>query len=110
VDERRARIASEATHFLGAGRGFAQDLLARLAHDGVWRQAERHLVSDMCGLMLRIEAGPAGMRDRDGAALALDRIAPRLPLIERFAATARAPVKIAMMTRMPRRIARCRTH
>jgi transposase len=49
---------------------------------------KRHLVTDMPGLMLRVEVHSAGMQDRDGAALVLDRITRRFPFIERFFADA----------------------
>ena len=35
---------------------------------------KRHLVTDTLGLVLRIETHSAGVQDRDGAALVLDRI------------------------------------
>ena len=38
---------------------------------------KRHLVTDALGLMLRIEIHSAGVQDRDGAALVLDRITRR---------------------------------
>lgn len=49
---------------------------------------KRHLVTDMLGLMLRVEVHSAGVQDRDGAALALERITRRFPFIERFFADA----------------------
>ena len=49
---------------------------------------KRHLVTDMLGLMLRVEVHSAGVQDRDGAALVLDRITRRFPFIERFFADA----------------------
>ncbi len=49
---------------------------------------KRHLVTDTLGLMLRIEVHAAGVQDRDGAALVLDRITRRFPFIERFFADA----------------------
>jgi transposase len=49
---------------------------------------KRHLVTDTLGLMLRIEVHSAGVQDRDGAALVLDRITQRFPFIERFFADA----------------------
>ena len=49
---------------------------------------KRHLVTDMLGLMLRIEVHSAGVQDRDGAALVLERITGRFPFIERFFADA----------------------
>ena len=49
---------------------------------------KRHLVTDTLGLMLRIEVHSAGVQDRDGAALVLDRITRRFPFIERFFADA----------------------
>lgn len=49
---------------------------------------KRHLVTDMLGLMLRIEVHSAGVQDRDGAALVLDRITRHFPFIERFFADA----------------------
>jgi transposase len=49
---------------------------------------KRHLVTDMLGLMLRVEVHSAGVQDRDGAALVLDSITRRFPFIERFFADA----------------------
>ncbi len=49
---------------------------------------ERHLVTDTLGLVPRIEAHSAGVQDRDGAALVLDRITRRFPFLERFFADA----------------------
>jgi transposase len=49
---------------------------------------KRHLVTDTLGLMLRVEVHSAGVQDRDGAALVLDRITRRFPFIERFFADA----------------------
>jgi len=49
---------------------------------------KRHLVTDMLGLMLRIEVHSAGVQDRDGAALVLERITRRFPFIEKFFADA----------------------
>jgi transposase len=49
---------------------------------------KRHVVTDMLGLMLRIEVHSAGIQDRDGAALVLERITQRFPFIERFFADA----------------------
>jgi len=49
---------------------------------------KRHLVTDTLGLMLRIEVHSAGVQDRDGAALVLDRITRRFPFLERFFADA----------------------
>lgn len=49
---------------------------------------KRHLVTDMLGLMLRVEVHSAGLQDRDGAALVLERITGRFPFIERFFADA----------------------
>ena len=49
---------------------------------------KRHLVTDMLGLMLRVEVHSAGVQDRDGAALVFDRITRRFPFIERFFADA----------------------
>ncbi len=49
---------------------------------------KRHLVTDMLGLMLRVEVHSAGIQDRDGAAMALARITRRFPFIERFFADA----------------------
>ena len=49
---------------------------------------KRHLLTDTLGLMLRIEAHSAGVQDRDGAALVLDRITRRFPFIERIFADA----------------------
>ena len=49
---------------------------------------KRHLVTDTLGLVLRIEVHSAGVQDRDGAALVLERITRRFPFIERFFADA----------------------
>ena len=49
---------------------------------------KRHLVTDTLGLVLRIEVHSAGVQDRDGAALVLDRITRRFPFLERFFADA----------------------
>lgn len=49
---------------------------------------KRHLMTDMLGLMMRIEVHSAGVQDRDGAALLFDRITARFPFIERFFADA----------------------
>jgi hypothetical protein len=40
---------------------------------------KRHLITDTLGLMLRVEVHSASIQDRDGAALALDRITRRFP-------------------------------
>jgi putative transposase len=45
---------------------------------------KRHLVTDALGLMRRIEVPSAGVQDRNGATLALDRITRRFPYIDRF--------------------------
>ena len=52
------------------------------------RGRKRHLVTDALGLVLRIEVHSAGVQDRHGAALVLDRIARRFPFLERFFADA----------------------
>ena len=49
---------------------------------------KRHLVTDMLGLMPRVEVHSAGAQDRDGAALVLERITRRFPCIERVFADA----------------------
>ena len=49
---------------------------------------QRHLVTDTLGLMLRVEVHSAGIQDRDGAALVLDRLTRGFPFIERFFADA----------------------
>jgi transposase len=49
---------------------------------------KRHLMTDMLGLMLRVEVHSAGVQDRDGAALVFDRITQRFPFIEKFFADA----------------------
>ena len=49
---------------------------------------KRHLVTDMLGLMLRVEVHSAGVQDRDGAALVLNRITQRFPFIKKFFADA----------------------
>jgi len=48
----------------------------------------RRLVTDTLGLMLRVEVHAAGLQDRDGAALAFDRITGRFPFLERIFADA----------------------
>lgn len=65
------------------------------AHDTVGYDAgkrvkgrKRHLVTDTLGLVLRIEVHSAGVQDRDGAGLVLDRITRRFPFLERFFADA----------------------
>lgn len=86
------------------------------AHDTVGYDAakrvkgrKRHLVTDTLGLVLRIEVHSAGVQDRDGAALVLDRITRRFPFLERFfadvgyqgprvAAAAPRPVEIIRRT------------
>ena len=45
-------------------------------------------MTDTLGLVLRIEVHSAGVQDRDGAALVLDRITRRFPFLERFFADA----------------------
>ena len=47
-----------------------------------------HLVTDTLGLRLRIKVHSAGVQDRDGAALVLDRITGRFPFVERISADA----------------------
>ena len=42
---------------------------------------KRHLVTDTLGLMLRIEVHSAGVQDRDGAVLVLERITRRFPFL-----------------------------
>ncbi len=70
---------------------------------------KRHLVTDTLGLMLRIEVHSASLQDRDGAAIALDRITRRFPFLERIfadggyqgprvAAAAPRPVEIIKRT------------
>ncbi|MEL6226137.1 MAG: IS5 family transposase [Pseudomonadota bacterium] len=49
---------------------------------------KRHLMTDMLGLMVRVEGHSAGVQDRDGAALRFDRIMARFPFVERFFADA----------------------
>ena len=43
----------------------------------------RHLPCDMLGRMMRVEVRAAGVQDRDGAALVFDRVAGRVPVVER---------------------------
>lgn len=43
---------------------------------------KRHLMTDMPGLMMRVEVHSAGVQDRDGAALLFDRITARFPFVE----------------------------
>ena len=45
-------------------------------------------MTDMLGLMMRVEVHSASVQDRDGAALLFDRITARFPFVERFFADA----------------------
>jgi transposase len=45
---------------------------------------KRHIVVDTLGLLLSAAVHSAGIQDRDGAALALDKITARFPFIEKF--------------------------
>ena len=47
---------------------------------------KRHIVVDMLGMILKAEVHSAGIQDRDGAALALDKITARFPFIEKVVA------------------------
>src|SRR6056297_322412 len=49
---------------------------------------KRRLVTDTLGPMLRVEVHSAGVQDRDGAALVLDRITRQFPFLERIFADA----------------------
>jgi len=76
IDSQSVKTSAEAREMLGFDAG------KRV------KGRKRHLVTDMLGLMLRVEVHSAGMQDRDGAALVLDRITQRFPFIERFFADA----------------------
>lgn len=52
---------------------------------------KRHLVTDTLGLVLRIEVHSAGVQDRDGAALVLDRITRRHPFPRQLLRRRRLP-------------------
>lgn len=47
---------------------------------------KRHIVVDILGMILKAEVHSAGIQDRDGAALALDKITARFPFIEKVVA------------------------
>jgi transposase len=76
IDSQSVRTGAEAREMVGFDAG------KRV------KGRKRHLVTDTLGLMLRIEVHSAGVQDRDGAALVLDRITQRFPFIERFFADA----------------------
>jgi transposase len=76
IDSQSVRTGAEAREMVGYDAG------KRV------KGRKRHLVTDMLGLVLRIEVHSAGVQDRDGAALVLDRITRRFPFLERFFADA----------------------
>lgn len=45
---------------------------------------KRHIVVDTLGLLLRVAVHSAGIQDRDGAALALERLTARFPFVEKI--------------------------
>ncbi|NBC34550.1 MAG: IS5 family transposase [Alphaproteobacteria bacterium] len=47
---------------------------------------KRHIVVDILGMVLKANVHSAGIQDRDGAALALDKITARFPFIEKVVA------------------------
>jgi putative transposase len=47
---------------------------------------KRHIVVDILGMILKADVHSAGIQDRDGAALALDKITARFPFIEKVIA------------------------
>jgi len=47
---------------------------------------KRHIVVDILGMILKADVHSAGIQDRDGAALVLDRITSRFPFIEKIIA------------------------
>lgn len=47
---------------------------------------KRHIVVDTLGMILKADVHSAGIQDRDGAALALDKITMRFPFIEKVVA------------------------
>jgi transposase len=72
IDSQSVRTGAEAREMVGF------DAAKRI------KGRKRHLVTDTLGLVLRIEVHSAGVQDRDGAALVLDRITRRFPFLERF--------------------------
>jgi transposase len=97
IDSQSVRTGAEAREMVGYDAG------KRV------KGRKRHLVTDTLGLVLRIEVHSAGVQDRDGAVLVLDRITRRFPFLERFFADAgyqgpasprlpRAPVEIIKRT------------
>jgi putative transposase len=76
IDSQSVRTGAEAREMVGYDAG------KRV------KGRKRHLVTDTLGLVLRIEVHSAGVQDRDGAALVLDRITRRFPFLERFFADA----------------------
>ena len=76
IDSQSVRTSAEAREMVGFDAG------KRI------KGRKRHLVTDTLGLMLRVEVHSAGVQDRDGAALVLDRITRRFPFIKRFFADA----------------------
>lgn len=47
---------------------------------------KRHIAVDILGMVLKADVHSAGIQDRDGAALALDKITARFPFIEKVVA------------------------
>jgi hypothetical protein len=45
---------------------------------------KRRILVDTPGMLVSAEVSPAGIQDRDGAALVFDRLANRFPLIEKI--------------------------
>ena len=45
---------------------------------------KRHIVVDTQGLLLTVKVHPAGIQDRDGAKLVLQRLLGRFPRLERI--------------------------
>jgi transposase len=76
IDSQSVRTGAEAREMVGYDAG------KRV------KGRKRHLVTDTLGLVLRIEVHSAGVQDRDGAVLVLDRITRRFPILERFFADA----------------------
>jgi transposase len=76
IDSQSVRTGAEAREMVGFDAG------KRI------KGRKRHLVTDTLSLVLRIEVHSAGVQDRDGAALVVDRITQRFPFLERFFADA----------------------
>ena len=79
IDSQSVRTGAEAREMVGYDAG------KRV------KGRKRHLVTDTLGLVLRIEVHSAGVQDRDGAALVLDRITRRFPFLERILRRRRLP-------------------